>query len=164
MKHSADFWYGVRKFFDPLSRAPGNHISPDIECRDFMEALVLIDMGTMGGTATLDGLVETLDDDGANPLPLKDADGNNVTFTQLVEGASPDPKNRIYRGRIDCKALPAGRTRIRLNTTVGVANALFGASMIVTSQYEIPDNNDENPSPLDELLFNHTTKHGLITP
>jgi|SaaInlV_120m_DNA_1039710.scaffolds.fasta_scaffold60649_1 hypothetical protein len=164
MKHSADFWYGVRKLFDPVSRTAGNHNSAIIECRDFMEALVLIDVGTMAAGATLDGFIETLDDAGANPLPLKDADGTTVTLTQLLEGASPDPKNRVYRGRIDCKALPTGRTQIRINTTVAIGAIVFGASFIVTSQYEVPANNDVNPSPLNALLFNHTTKQALITP
>ncbi len=166
MKFGGDFFLSKRQAVPLQTIAGGGSLNgADVDCRDFMEALFLLTVGQQGAAAELSVSIEKKNRVTAAYSPLLDKDGNAVALAApLIESSPNDPSNKTLRIRVDCRALPEDENIIRLVLGSAVEASPVSAVAVFTTQYEHPDNADENAAPLADPILTFSTKQALIQP
>jgi hypothetical protein len=131
MKFQADEFAKGARSVAPDAHGVGVVTGAEVDTREFGEALVVLDVGTMGGGATLDVKVREAAESGGTF-----ADVPGAAFSQKVAGTDD---NRLFVGRINLQ----NRQRIlRVVSTVGVASVDHGASVVLLDPKYAPAEQD----------------------
>ncbi len=132
MKYQADEFAKAARSVKPDAHGVGTVNGAEVDTRGLHEALVILDVGTMGAGATLDTKVAEAEESGG---PFSDVPG--AAFIQKVQGTDDD---KLFVGRINLK----NRKRIlRVTSVVGVATVDHGASIVLLDPKFRPTSQDE---------------------
>lgn len=116
------------KCIEPDAYAAGAVNGPAIDCRQFGQALFILEAGTLGASATLDCKIQ-----GSADGSTGWADITGAAFTQKTQAGGDSDK--VWQGSVGC----AGQERyLRAVMTVAVATSDCGVACVLADPQEAP--------------------------
>lgn len=129
----------------PDSRTAGTVRSGDADMSKFESAMIIITVGEMAATSTLDAVVHQADSAGANDKVL----GTTKAITQLT--ATDDNKQVVINVRAEEMDMANNFSNLNLNVTVANAAVDYGVVILGFNPRYAPAS-DNDVSTVDEII------------
>lgn len=139
---------GIVGNIDPDAYAAGTYVTGWISAANWQNFMAIVQAGTLGASATLDGKIEQASD--AAGTGAKDLTGSAIT--QLTQAGTDSDKQAVIAFSADDLDIANGFSHLRLSITVGTAASDAGGIVIASAcRYGPPS--DYDAATVDEIVI-----------